>query len=92
MGWLPCLPACLQSERAQFGRLKKVMKYLFSGSSQLQAACQRLLRAQSSHLSSDQLLEDICQEVRRHWQQGGPREQHLISHMALGKAGAKHLA
>jgi hypothetical protein len=75
----------MQSERGQFGRLKKVMRYLFAGTPELSAACQQLVKAQPAHMTSQQLLDSICEQVQRHWQPGGPRQQRLVSHMSIGK-------
>jgi hypothetical protein len=52
-----------QARQAKFGRLKRVVRYLFAGHQALEAASRRILRAQTSDLSSEELLDDICREV-----------------------------
>ena len=55
----------LQSQTGRLGRLKKVMKYVFSGQPELREACSSLLRVQPGKVTPEQLLEDICQQVGR---------------------------
>ena len=54
----------MQVRHAKFGRLKRIVRYLFAGHEALEAASHRILRAQSSEVSSLELLDDICSEVR----------------------------
>eukprot|EP00775_Hariotina_reticulata_P008789 gene8789-8967_t len=65
------------------GAEQLVMKYIFSGQPQLRQACHQLLRVQPGQVTADQLLEDILQQVRLHWQDGGPPEHMLVSHFTM---------
>ena len=78
----------LQSDQARLGRLKKVLKYLFSGQPALRCTCGALLRAQLSDTTPDALLARAQELVRRHWRQGGPEDPVLVNHMAMKGAAA----
>jgi hypothetical protein len=81
-------PPLLQSDQARLGRLKKTLKYLFSGQPELRAACGPLLRAQLADTGPDALLASALGLVRRHWRQGGPEDPVLVNHMAMKGAAA----
>ena len=55
----------LQSQIGRMGRLKKVMKYVFSGQPELRAACCHLLRVQPGQVTAEEYLEQITQQVRK---------------------------
>jgi hypothetical protein len=59
------LVCVLQTQTGRLGRLKKVMKYVFSGQPELRASCSSLLRVQPGQVTPEQLLDDICEQVGR---------------------------
>lgn len=64
------------------GRLKVVMKYLFSSSPRLAVACEGLLRLRPEECSPAELLERLCEQVGAHWPaSGGPTRLVLLDHM-----------
>ncbi|WIA38597.1 hypothetical protein OEZ86_001907 [Tetradesmus obliquus] len=71
------------SRSGRIGRLKKVMKYVFSTQGELRAACSELLRLQPGEVSPELLLERIIQQVHQHWQDGGVAEEVLVNHNTL---------
>eukprot|EP00878_Enallax_costatus_P044806 GHUV01053560.1.p1 GENE.GHUV01053560.1~~GHUV01053560.1.p1 ORF type:complete len:417 (+),score=114.48 GHUV01053560.1:509-1759(+) len=71
------------SQSGRIGRLKKVMKYIFSGQPELRAACCHLLRVQPGQVTAEQYLQQITQQVELHWQDGGPPEQILVNHVTM---------
>lgn len=70
-----------KTEVGRFGQLKKVLKYLFSSHAGLWESCNTILRTQPSDMVSEELLELVCAEVRRHWRPHGPSQLMLINHM-----------
>ncbi|KAG2492460.1 hypothetical protein HYH03_009401 [Edaphochlamys debaryana] len=66
------------------GKLKKVTKYLFASSPELAAACEVLLRLSPAQAGGQELLEQLCAAVRRHWPRQGPTRLVLLDHMAKG--------
>ncbi|KAF6262879.1 dihydrouridine synthase-domain-containing protein [Scenedesmus sp. NREL 46B-D3] len=71
------------SRSGRIGRLKKVMKYVFSTQGQLRAACSELLRLQPGDTTPELLLERIIMKVHQHWQDGGVAEEVLVNHNTL---------
>jgi len=69
------------SKAGFFGRMKKIMRYLFSSEPELWMACDKLLRAQPDTMSGGELVELLCSEVRKHWRSGGPSQLMLYNHM-----------
>ncbi len=64
------------------GRLKVVMKYLFTSSPRLAVACEGLLRVRPEDCSPAELLERLCEQVGAHWPtSGGPTRLVLLDHM-----------
>jgi len=70
------------SRSAFFGRMKKIMRYLFSSDHHLWNASETILRAQPDLMTGEELVEVMCYEVKKHWaRNGGPRQQVLYNHM-----------
>ena len=70
------------SRAAFFGRMKKIMRYIFGGEPELWKACDELLRAQPGAMSEDELVETMCGQVARHWAGTGPSQRMLFNHMS----------
>jgi tRNA-dihydrouridine synthase C len=72
------------NERGRLGRLKSVLKYLFTGQPRLRDALEPILRVPPDPGASDAALERACAAVREHWRDGGPdAATPLVSHMML---------
>jgi tRNA-dihydrouridine synthase C len=70
------------NERGRLGRLKSVLKYLFTGQPRLRAALEPILRVAPAEGASDAVLERACLAVREHWRDGGlDAATPLVSHM-----------
>ncbi|GAX74575.1 hypothetical protein CEUSTIGMA_g2024.t1 [Chlamydomonas eustigma] len=70
------------SRSAFFGRMKKIMRYLFSTDFHLWNASETILRAKPDLMTCEELVEVLCSEVQKHWaKNGGPRQQVLYNHM-----------
>jgi len=59
-------------ERGRLGRLKSVLKYLFTGQPRLRDALAPVLRVPPERGASGRVLELACAAVREHWRAGGP--------------------
>lgn len=77
------------NERGRLGRLKGVLKYIFTGRPQLRAALEPLLRAPFSPGASERVLERACAAIREFWQDGGgDADTPLVNHMSAPPARA----
>jgi tRNA-dihydrouridine synthase C len=75
------------NERGRLGRLKSVLKYLFTGRPRLRAALEPLLRVSPSPGASDAVLERACLAVREHWRDGGVDEATpMVDHFSSSPA------
>lgn len=72
------------NERGRLGRLKSVIRYVFTGRPRLRAALEPLLRASPGGPgASDDVLDRACAAVREHWRDGGCDDgTPLVSHMS----------
>lgn len=52
------------SRSSFFGRMKKIMRYLFSSEPELWRAADLLLRAQPTAMTEHELIEQLCEQVR----------------------------
>jgi hypothetical protein len=52
-------------------RLKQVCKYLFTSEPRLSEQLTELLRMELDRATPDEFLENLCQQVRLHWMDGG---------------------
>jgi hypothetical protein len=59
-----------------------VIRYLFASHPLLMEEYRGLVRVLPQERSSGELLDGMCQLVRRHWPASGPRQHVLINHMA----------
>lgn len=69
------------SKSTFFGKMKKIIRYLFSGEEELLIATERILRCSPSSMSCDDLVELLVEEIGMHWKKDGPSRKRLINHM-----------
>ncbi|PNW82580.1 hypothetical protein CHLRE_06g284800v5 [Chlamydomonas reinhardtii] len=84
-------PVSVEYRASKFGRLKKVMKYLFASSPQLAVACESLLRVRPDSCTPADMVDMLCEQIGRHWPASGPTRLVLYDHMNKNSTELQHI-